>query len=370
MPIQQMPEQQVKPGTYGDHTNAIYKAALNIRAGQTNRLEQEKLQKENALLDLKASPENQNRLKAESDAELQKKQNDAKIGSLELYSKRLAAITDVDDFGKALPTLMKDLVPIFGEEGAKQLLPRVTMKKDLSGQKEIPDNEAFIKDRDRIADALDKVSGKVKTKPGDKITWTEDIKDEATGKMKTVDLTKVLQADGTWATHQATYGGIKDTVKAPETKTFQVGGKEVPHQWDEAAQKWNPIKGMGGPKWNPKEDKPDMTEPQAREKLFQLTKYESQLDKTGGVDEILFAMIAKDNPELAKQMQGADKTEAKKFINEQKEYYKGFTKSGKKSETPTAKTGTGKKPPAGYKDTGRTQGGKKVYSDGKNAWVE
>ena len=35
----------------------------------------------------------------------------------------------------------------------------------------------------------------------------------------------------------------------------------------------------------------------------------------------------------------------------------------------TAQT-TGKKPPAGYKDTGRTMGGKKVYSDGKNAWVE
>jgi hypothetical protein len=157
--------------------------------------------------------------------------------------------------------------------------------------------------------------------------------------MKTVDVTKVLGEDGvTWKTYQATHGGIKDKdSKAPDTKNFQIGDREVPHQWDEAKKEWTPIKGKGGPKWNPKEDKPDMTEPQAREKLFQLTKYETQLDKTGGVDEILFAMIAKDNPELAKQMQGADKTEAKKFINEQKEYYKSFTKSGKKAEAPASK---------------------------------
>jgi hypothetical protein len=40
---------------------------------------------------------------------------------------------------------------------------------------------------------------------------------------------------------------------APDVKSFQVGGQEIPHQWDEASNMWRPIQGMGGPKWNPKE---------------------------------------------------------------------------------------------------------------------
>ncbi len=50
--------------------------------------------------------------------------------------------------------------------------------------------------------------------------------------------------------------GKKDE-KAPGTKTFQIGGQEVPHQWDAKAGVWKPIKGMGGPKWNPKGDDED-----------------------------------------------------------------------------------------------------------------
>jgi len=76
-------------------------------------------------------------------------------------------------------------------------------------------------------------------------------------------------------------------------------------------------------------EKPEMNEPKAREELFKLAKWETQLDKTGGMDDMLFAMIAKDNPDLAGKMQGADKTEAKKFINEQRNYYKGFLTANK-----------------------------------------
>jgi hypothetical protein len=36
-----------------------------------------------------------------------------------------------------------------------------------------------------------------------------------------------------------------------------------------------------------------------------------------------------------------------------------------------SKPATANKPPAGFKDTGKTSGGKKVYTDGKgNAWLE
>jgi hypothetical protein len=40
-------------------------------------------------------------------------------------------------------------------------------------------------------------------------------------------------------------------------------------------------------------------------------------------------------------------------------------------KTQTSKPATANKPPAGFKDTGKTSGGKKVYTDGKgNAWLE
>jgi hypothetical protein len=329
--------------TSNDYSNSIYKAAQNIREGKKERAYEGYLDAKANELKAKNFPENQNYLRQEKQAELSKKESDAKKAGLDIYTQRLSAIRDVDDFSKGLPYLAKDL-EAFGEEGSKELLPRVTYKTDLSGQKQIPDNEAFLKDRDRIVDALSKISGKTKTKPGDKVTWTEDVKDEATGKMKTVDVTKVLQEDGvTWKTVTATHGGIKDTeAKAPKVENIQVGDRNVPSTWDEKKGDFVPIKGAGGPKWSKKdrEDKPDMTEPQAREKLFQLAKWESQLEKTGGVDEFLFTMIAKDSPELAKQMQGADKTEAKNFIKEQRDYYRGFLKSGKKAESGATK-GTG-----------------------------
>ena len=56
-------------------------------------------------------------------------------------------------------------------------------------------------------------------------------------------------------------------------------------------------------------------------------------------------------------------------IEEEKPWFGKNTKKVKFKNKATAPT-TGKKPPAGYKDTGRTMGGKKVYSDGKNALVE
>ena len=363
MPIPKLPEGQ-------DFSNSIYKAAHNIRAGQESQAKLKHYDAETKKLEAENSPENQNYLKQTREAELVKKQADAKKGALELHQKRLGMIESVDEFVKALPHLQKDL-SVFGEDGAKDFMPRITYKTDLSGQKQIPNNEAFLKEKDRIVDGISKLKN---PKVGDKITWTEDIKDEATGKMKTVDYTEVYQKDGTWTRYQATHGGIKDTEsKAPKVENIQVGDRNVPSTWDEEQGKYVPIKGAGGPKWSKKdrEDKPDMTEPQAREKLFQLAKWESQLEKTGGVDEFLFTMIAKDSPELAKQMQGADKTEAKNFIKEQRDYYKGFMKSGKKAETVKPKAASSsKQPPAGYKDTGKTSGGKKVYSNGTNAWME
>jgi hypothetical protein len=156
---------------------------------------------------------------------------------------------------------------------------------------------------------------------------------------------------------------------APNVRDFQVGSRTVPHQWDETQGSWSPVKGMGGPKWSPKEirgeEKPDMTEAQAREKLFNLAKWERQIDSTGGVDELVFAMIAKTDPTLAGQMQGADKSEAKKFINEQKDYYRRFLKTG----GATGGAGTGGKDKFGFVlGEKRSKNGKTYTYIGNNQW--
>lgn len=79
-----------------------------------------------------------------------------------------------------------------------------------------------------------------------------------------------------------------------------------------------------------KDAKPDLTEAQARQKLFELSKYRQRLNTTGGFDDILFAMIAKENPELAKMLKGADQSEIEAKLKKYETYLIGFTKKGKK----------------------------------------
>lgn len=131
---------------------------------------------------------------------------------------------------------------------------------------------------------------------------------------------------------------LKD--KKPTVKDFQIGGRVVPHQLDEETGEWKPIKGMGGPKWNPKSTAAagEMTESKARKELLNLAKYKQKLSETGGMDDILFAMISRDNPELAESLRGSDKTEILGFIEEQEGYYRKFAPGTKsKSNKPSWK---------------------------------
>ena len=52
---------------------------------------------------------------------------------------------------------------------------------------------------------------------------------------------------------------LKD--KKPTVRDFQIDGQIVPHQLDEETGEWKPIKGMGGPKWNPKSGSEAGTKP-------------------------------------------------------------------------------------------------------------
>lgn len=79
-----------------------------------------------------------------------------------------------------------------------------------------------------------------------------------------------------------------------------------------------------------KDAKPDLTEAQARAKLIDVAKYRQKLNASGGLDEALFAIIAKDAPELAEMLKGADKTEINVKLAEYETYLKGFTKKDQK----------------------------------------
>jgi len=82
----------------------------------------------------------------------------------------------------------------------------------------------------------------------------------------------------------------------------------------------------------------EMTESKARKELLNLAKYKQKLSETGGMDDILFAMISRDNPELAESLRGSDKTEILNFIEEQEGYYRKFAPGTKsKSNKPSWK---------------------------------
>ena len=61
--------------------------------------------------------------------------------------------------------------------------------------------------------------------------------------------------------------------------------------------------------------KDKMTESKAREKKYQIAKYRNKLEATGGMDEMLFGLIAKEDPELAESMKGKALPEAMEEID-------------------------------------------------------
>lgn len=96
------------------------------------------------------------------------------------------------------------------------------------------------------------------------------------------------------------------------------------------------VKGAG--KGKSKTEKSKMTEEKARKELLNIAKYKQKLSETGGMDDILFAMIAQSNPEMAEKLRGSDKSEILDFITDQENYYRQFVKD--LPQTKTEKTGT------------------------------
>lgn len=70
------------------------------------------------------------------------------------------------------------------------------------------------------------------------------------------------------------------------------------------------------------EEKPAMTEAQARKRLLDVAKYRQKLKTTGGMDELLYHMIQQSNPKLAQKMAGMDKSKLEETLNEHEEWLK------------------------------------------------
>lgn len=81
-------------------------------------------------------------------------------------------------------------------------------------------------------------------------------------------------------------------------------------------------------------EKDGITEAKAREKKYQIAKYRNQLEATGGMNEMLFAMIAKEDPELAESMRGKRLPEAMEEISRYDRWLDTFIPSEKQTPEP------------------------------------
>ena len=147
--------------------------------------------------------------------------------------------------------------------------------------------------------------------------------------------TRKYQKDGREITQEWTGSEWKELGSGPKwnpdaksptkgkTRSFQEGGKTVTEEWD--GKKWTAK--SSGPKWNPDKGSKgkEPTEAQARAKLHTVDKYRQKLKTSGGMDDALFAMVAKENPELAKMIKGGDTAEIEAKLNEYEAWLKSFT---------------------------------------------
>ena len=74
-------------------------------------------------------------------------------------------------------------------------------------------------------------------------------------------------------------------------------------------------------------EKPEMTESKARDKLYQIAKYRQSIATSGGLNDVIFAMIARENPEFATTLQGKSTPEAMEEIDRYEKYLRKFTKA-------------------------------------------
>ena len=83
--------------------------------------------------------------------------------------------------------------------------------------------------------------------------------------------------------------------------------------------------------WSAEYGKPDLTEAQAMEKIAGVEKYLERLESTGGMDDTMFAMLAKSSPAMAGRMIGKDKAQIKKAMAQYRRYLETFVKSKPKN---------------------------------------
>jgi hypothetical protein len=113
-------------------------------------------------------------------------------------------------------------------------------------------------------------------------------------------------------------------------------------------------------------NKPEYTHKQALSRTSQINSAISRLKSTGTID----TATAIQNPALAALVNTKDPEAVKQALDsleQERDYISDFLPTGTRNRT---KTETGRKPPAGYIDSGKTSGGKRVYVKGNQAWVE
>ena len=113
-------------------------------------------------------------------------------------------------------------------------------------------------------------------------------------------------------------------------------------------------------------NKPEYTHKQALSRTSQINSAISRLKSTGTID----TATAIQNPALAALVNTKDPEAVKQALDsleQERDYISEFLPAGTRNKT---KTEIGKKPPAGYVDTGKKMGGKRVFSNGKDAWLE
>lgn len=152
--------------------------------------------------------------------------------------------------------------------------------------------------------------------------------------------------------------------KAPTIRTFRIGDKDVQHAWDLDTGEWKPIPGMPGKKVEPPAgEKPAMTEAKARKGIVDIAKYRQKLKTSGGMDETLFYLIQKNNPDLAKEMQGADRDKLEEVLGEHEEWLRTFIPG----EAKKAKSFGSSDAPEGATATNPTTGERIITKNGE--WV-
>jgi len=112
------------------------------------------------------------------------------------------------------------------------------------------------------------------------------------------------------------------TLKKGKLRNYQKKSDKVTEEWD--GKKW--VFKSKGPMWNDGKKTREPSEKEARAKLYEIAKYREKLARTGGFDELLLAMIAKDNPKLAEALRGKPPEEMERKLDEYEDYLNSFVK--------------------------------------------